>query len=577
MGEPVLYARMEMRLNDAEKRLAKFEKSVDKNMGGIEKRTQRAAKTMETSLAASASKMGVAFKTVGAGLVAGLAAGGVAELASTFREVAGSVAEIGAEAAKAGLSTKAFQELKYVADQNLVSVDALTDGMKELSLRADEFIVTGKGSGAEAFQRLGLSAEDLKAKIKEPSALFTEIIGKLGALDRAAQIRIADELFGGTGGEQFVQIIARGEQGIREQIKAANDLGIVIDAEVIKRAADVDAKFKTIASTIGSNLKAAVVDAFSALADFVDKYREIQNQTNATLDSRVAEIGLRKLDIENKILETKNNALLTDRARNKALGTYSIELAKISDEEAAIVKERAARGPTLDPITIPPSDGGYRGGASVPSTASTSSSKSPDEYQRATASIREQVAALQAQTAAQEGLNPLIDDYGFSVEKAAAKQDLLNAAKAADMKMTPQLEADIENLANAYAKAYAAGQELAASQAEVRRRAEEAMQFNKDLTRGIVDGFVEGGKAADVFANALKKIGSRMTDLAFDSLFSAKGLGGGGGLFGGFFKLLGFSNGGFVGGYADGGCSTIPRGNGTVATVSFSHKPGALR
>src|SRR5690606_26346554 len=135
-------------------------------------------------------------------------------------------------------STKVFQQLKHGADSYKVSVDALTDGLKEMALRSDEFITSaGKsGSAAEAFKPLGYSAEELREKLKDPSALFTEIIGKLGKLQKASQIRIADEIFGGTGGEQFVQLIGRGADSIRRTMEEAERLGIVLDDDVIAKA-----------------------------------------------------------------------------------------------------------------------------------------------------------------------------------------------------------------------------------------------------------------------------------------------------------------------------------------------------
>ncbi|PLU74415.1 tail tape measure protein, partial [Sinorhizobium medicae] len=180
---------------------------------------------------------------------------------TALRDAASAIASIGDEAHRAGLDVKSFQELKYVAEQNRVGVDALADGIKELNLRADEFIVTGGGSAAEAFQRLGYSAENLKQKLEDPADLFTEIIGRLGELDKAAQIRIMDEIFGGAGGEQFVQLIEAGEAGIRDTIRAANDLGIVLDEQMIQKAADVDRKFNMLATTVGTKLKSAIVSA----------------------------------------------------------------------------------------------------------------------------------------------------------------------------------------------------------------------------------------------------------------------------------------------------------------------------
>ncbi len=261
----------------------------------------------------------------------------LAGLVSGARQAASDIAAIGDEARRAGLSAKAFQELKYVAEQNRIGIDSLTDGIKELNLRADEFISTGGGAAAEAFQRLGFGAEDLKRKLEDPSALFTEIIGKLEKFDRAAQIRIADEIFGGTGGERFVQMIDQGEAGIRSQIKAANDLGIVLDDQLIARAAEIDRQFNVIANTVGTALKSAIVSAADSLLEFMDEFREFQNRRNSTLESRQAELGLQRLDLENKILAIQENGRLTQERKNKAIGQYRIELEKIAKEEAEIV------------------------------------------------------------------------------------------------------------------------------------------------------------------------------------------------------------------------------------------------
>ncbi|MCB5411026.1 hypothetical protein H0485_13585 [Pseudogemmobacter sp. CC-YST710] len=59
-----------------------------------------------------------------------------------------------------------FENVQVETDK--AGVDALTDGLKELNLRADEFVVTGGGSAAEAFERLGYSASELKQKLTDP-------------------------------------------------------------------------------------------------------------------------------------------------------------------------------------------------------------------------------------------------------------------------------------------------------------------------------------------------------------------------------------------------------------------------
>ncbi|RLP21986.1 tail tape measure protein [Mesorhizobium sp. YM1C-6-2] len=257
-----------------EAKIDKFDKALARANGTANKR----AKAIETRFSQMNSKVTGYLSTFGKGLVGGIAAGGIAGIVSQVGQIAKGVAAVGQEAKRAGVSAQAFQELGYVAQQNGVGVDALIDGLKELNLRADEFIVTGKGPAAEAFARLGYGADELKVKLQDPSALFTEIIGKLGKLETAAQIRIADEIFGGTGGEQFVRFIEQGEDGIKRTIGEAHRLGAVLSDDVITKAAELDRKFQQVTTTVGNALKTAIVEAATALAGFIDEFQRLQQR-----------------------------------------------------------------------------------------------------------------------------------------------------------------------------------------------------------------------------------------------------------------------------------------------------------
>ncbi|OCJ67612.1 hypothetical protein A6U97_02490 [Agrobacterium tumefaciens] len=377
--EERLVIMLEARIKDLERNMAKASGTTEREFRKMSMSSKRATAQMEQdavrssarinqAMATVSTKMGAVGKAFAGGLVAGAAIGAIEGIRQAAIGSTKAILEMSDQAKMAGVSFKAFQQLKFVAEQNRIGIDALTDGLKELNLRADEFIVTGKGSAAEAFTRLGYSAENLREKLKQPDQLFLEIIGKLERLDRAAQIRIADELFGGTGGEKFVQLISQGEQGLRRQIKAAEDLGIVMDETMVKKAEEVNQKFSAITTSIGVHLKAAIVDAVSAWFEFLDSYNEFKDQKTGTLQRRQAELGSQRLDLENKILETQNDGNLTQEKKNKASGSYRIELEKIAKEEAEIVKLIGQRGTTqLEPITI--SGSGYNGGATPTGTS----------------------------------------------------------------------------------------------------------------------------------------------------------------------------------------------------------------
>src|SRR5690606_30463447 len=213
-------------------------------------------------------------------LFAGIAAGGVAGIAASVAKVTQSFADLGREAKTAGINVKDFQKWRYVADQNRIGVDALIDGFKELNLRADEYIQTGKGSAAESFQRLGMSPAEVKERIKDPSKFMLELIDRTRRLkDTAAGVRIFDELLGGQGGEQFVRLIEQGRDGITKTLNEAEKMGPIVDENFIKRAEEVDKKFNQIANTIGSTLKAAIVDAVSALGAFISSWNELNEKS----------------------------------------------------------------------------------------------------------------------------------------------------------------------------------------------------------------------------------------------------------------------------------------------------------
>ncbi len=199
-----------------------------------------------------------------------------------------------------------------------------------------------------------------------------------------------------------------------------------------------------------------------------------------------------------------------------------------------------------------------------------SSRKRADGYAREVEQIAKRTAALQAETAAQAGLNPHLNDYGHSIEFARAKQELLTAAQEAGVKITPELTASVEDLAAGYANAVVESERLSEKQDEIRRRAEEAMETAKDVTRGMIDGFIEGASAADILADSLKKIGNALINDVLNNIFKINNAGGsGGGLFslfsglfgGGASKYAGLSGGLFAdGGYTGDGGKYQPAG-----------------
>lgn len=260
-----LIVTLEARTAQLERGLKRANDAQRKAAGQMERRAKTSADQIAKSYESAGGRISQAFKTIAMPKIAGIAgtvAGiGVAGSVAAVRQTVRGIAEIGDAAKRAGMDVQAFQEWSFVADQNRVSVDALVDGFKELNLRADEFIVTGGGTAAEAFKRLGMNASELKDKLKDPSALMVDLVKRMQGLDKAAQIRVVDELFGGTAGEVFVQLLDKGAAGISDQIARARELGLIMDSDMIQKAADLDAKFREVETRLQSMWRTGVVEA----------------------------------------------------------------------------------------------------------------------------------------------------------------------------------------------------------------------------------------------------------------------------------------------------------------------------
>jgi hypothetical protein len=267
-------------INRSTRLIAKFDREARQD-------TDRAAKTVNSNL----NKMQASFTKFGKKAVMGLGAGLIgAALVGVSKDVANvvkNIAALGDEAKRSGVNATAFQEWKFVAEQNRIGIDQMVDGLKELSLRADEFVVTGAGPALEAFERLGYTATDLGEKIKDPSALMLELIGRMGDLDKAGQIRVADEIFGGSAGERFVELIDQGSAGLQRTVDKAHEVGAVLDDEMIAKAAEIDRKFGEIQARIASTFQSMIVGGAGVLENLTAQKAELEDIVNLQDEARL--------------------------------------------------------------------------------------------------------------------------------------------------------------------------------------------------------------------------------------------------------------------------------------------------
>ena len=185
--------------------------------------------------------------------------------------------------------------------------------------------------------------------------------------------------------------------------------------------------------------------------------------------------------------------------------------------------------------------------------------RNADDYKQMTAAIADRTAAIEAETAAQAGLNPLINDYGFAVEKARAEYDLLSSAQRAGLTITPELRGQIDQLATAYASASVSAAQLAEQQGKTQQAAENFSYASRDVLGGFVSDVKAGVDATVALGNALDNVADKLLDMALNALFDPTG--------GGFLAKL-------FGGMAAGGPVSGSGGIGHAATGGRIRGPG---
>jgi len=237
----------------------------------------KAIRNVGNGLARTSARLGKFIAVIGLG-----GGGAIAATIGLGKYVAGLSVELDSLSKRAGVSAEALQELQFAVGTKGVNLDGLVDGLKELNLRADEFIASGSGSGAEAFKKLGYSAADLKKKLKDPAALFGEIMERLSKLDQSTQIRFTDELFGGSAGEQFQQMIGITAKELRNLRVEARQTGGILGNDVVALGREftnnLDAllmRLDGFRRRLGAGLLPVLNEAVKTITRWVDANREL--------------------------------------------------------------------------------------------------------------------------------------------------------------------------------------------------------------------------------------------------------------------------------------------------------------
>ncbi len=163
-------------------------------------------------------------------------------------------------------------------------------------------------------------------------------------LNRAAQLRVFDEVFGGTGGERFVELLAQGEDGLRATIRAAHDTGAVLDDELIRKADEVSRRWDVLSTRVSTFGKKVAVEFAAAAVEAAD--------LRAKLDDIFPNEGQGRAVLGDEVYDTLDN-------NRDAADAASVEIARLREQYTDLAEDTDRTAAALDQAATQARSWGY--------------------------------------------------------------------------------------------------------------------------------------------------------------------------------------------------------------------------
>lgn len=427
-----------------EKQMARGEAAVDKSSRAMERRAQQASTNLErffgkTDPAKALDKvfdatrfkvldtgvakiglMGGALESLGpAGLAAAAAVGALGAAFAGAREAAKFADDINDTAARLHVTTDALQEYRYAiraAGGEEKGADEALEGFSVTLGKAQQ----GLAKSQRAFLALGFTKAQIKGFSDADTALKA-VTERIAGLSNQQQDAIISQL----GLDGLKPLIEGGVTSMQRLREEAHKVGIVMDADLVRRGGELNDQFETLSKVIDVQLKSALVDLGPVLvkllgfmvdlakagADVADVFRSIENKRTDHLK-----------DLRDQFAERAASPV--------GLVTRGHDLQRVAEIDAELAK-RAQRdkAPALPKATRALIDTSRTGGGSAPR----------DDTAQRTESVNAAVAAAARDLLQAQGKLTDEIDARAAIERKIADEEL-----AQDLARLEKQKADLD-------------------------------------------------------------------------------------------------------------------------------------
>lgn len=331
-----------------EKQMAKAQGIVDKGSRAMERRAQSAGTNLDKffgqggrgasefaraignvktatlqQLAPGADRYATALGHLGvAGIAAGAAIAGVAAAFKGARQAAAFADDISDTANRLHVTTDALQEYRFAIRAAGGEEEGADQALEAFSTQLG-LAHEGLKKAQRGFLALGFTKEQIKGFTDADTALkaVTERIAGLSSIEQDAVIKQL-------GLEGLKPLIAGGVTEMERLRAEAHKVGVVMDAELVKRGGELNDQFETVSRVIDIQMKSALVDLGPILLDLLKGMAELAKLAADVADAFKA--------IENRRTDTllKNRESFQKRS-NSLLGKIIPGLAEHDQDRAA--------------------------------------------------------------------------------------------------------------------------------------------------------------------------------------------------------------------------------------------------
>jgi hypothetical protein len=231
----LLIARMEVSLRSMEKQMALAPIIADKGVRAIEKRFARANLKLPGGFLA--------------GVTGALAAVSFEGLIRDARAAVATLADLNDAAQRIGVSTDAIQGLEFAVRMSGGAAGDATAGLQRFAKEISE-AGTGSTYFAKVLEANGVALRDQAGNLREVEDLLRDYADLIqNASSPADALNLAVEAFGRSAGPAMVNALRNGASGLADMGREAQAAGIIIDNDLIQKAAVMDDAFTKMAAS----------------------------------------------------------------------------------------------------------------------------------------------------------------------------------------------------------------------------------------------------------------------------------------------------------------------------------------